>query len=233
MTWDRLADWWIEEVATDPAYDEEIAPLLLELLEPEPKAVYLDLGCGDGRIAARIIQQGTHVVGCDLNMDLLRLAIGGLPVVKTKLPDLSWARSAAFAGAYLDLVLEHLEDETSLFADVARVVKPGGVLALVANHPIWTAPQSSPIEDAEGETLWRMGRYFGRGFSDEPAGDHTVRFYHRTLADLLNAASNAGWDLSKVHESGISERQMRRFPEYAGQQEIPRIIGLRWLRRSS
>ena len=51
---------------------------------------------------------------------------------------------------------------------------------MVINHPIWTAPGSTPIEEPEGEILWRTGTYFGRGFSDEPAGKGKVRFYHRT-----------------------------------------------------
>lgn len=232
MTWDRLASWWIEELAADPAYDEEIAPLLLQLLEPQPNNLYLDLGCGNGRIASRVIAAGARVVGCDLNLELLRVSVKECPVVQTVLPQLAWVRSLAFDGAYVGLVLEHLEDEVAFFAQVAKAVRPGGVLAVVINHPVWTAPGSTPIEDPGGEILWRTGSYFGKGFSDEPAGKAKVRFYHRTMADLLNAASEAGWGLQRLSESGISQRQMERFPEYSGQGQIPRLLGLRWGRRT-
>ncbi len=116
-------------------------------------------------------------------------------MVQTVLPNLGWVRPASFDGAYVGLVLEHVEDEETFFAQVAKAVRPGGVLAMVINHPIWTAPGSTPIEEPEGEILWRTGTYFGRGFSDEPAGKGKVRFYHRTMADLINAASAAGWHL--------------------------------------
>ncbi|MFN2487482.1 MAG: class I SAM-dependent methyltransferase [Acidimicrobiia bacterium] len=228
MTWERLAGWWIDELAADPAYDEEIAPLLIRLLDPQPDRLYADLGCGTGRLATRVSQSGARIVGCDLNLELLRIAREECPVVQAVLPDLRWVRRSSFDGAYVALVLEHVEDEVAFFAQVAEVVRPGGVLAMVINHPVWTAPKSTPIEEPEGESLWRTGTYFGRGFSDERAGKGKVRFYHRTMADLLNSASAAGWDLRSMSESGISQRQMERFPEYAGQQQIPRVLGIRW-----
>jgi SAM-dependent methyltransferase len=230
MSWERLGAWWIEELESDPAYEEEIAPQLLELLAPERGRAYLDLGCGNGRMMRRVAAAGVRVVGCDVNLNLLRQANGA--VVKATLPDLRWARSDGFDGAYMALVLEHLADEEALFQAAARVVRERGALAVVINHPIWTAPGSSPIEQEDGEVLWRPGRYFGRGHSDEPAGRQKVRFYHRTLASLLTSAAMAGWDLQRVEEAGISAAAVARTPAYAGQEEIPRLLGLRWLRRT-
>jgi SAM-dependent methyltransferase len=230
MSWERLGAWWIEELESDPAYEEEIAPQLLELLTPERGRTYLDLGCGNGRMMRKVAAARAKVVGCDVNLTLLRQANG--PVVKATLPDLRWVRSDGFDGAYMALVLEHLADEEALFQAAARVVRRGGALAIVINHPIWTAPGSSPIEQEDGEVLWRPGRYFGRGHSDEPAGRQKVRFYHRTLASLLTSAAMAGWDLQRVEEAGVSATAVARTPAYAGQEEIPRLLGLRWLRRT-
>ncbi|HJQ95226.1 MAG TPA: class I SAM-dependent methyltransferase [Acidimicrobiia bacterium] len=229
MPWERLGAWWTEELNSDPAYEEEIAPQLFGLLAPEQGRTYLDLGCGNGRMMRQVSQVGARVLGCDLNLSLLRQAKG--PVVKVLLPDLRWVRPGSLDGAYLSLVLEHLADEEALFHAAARAVCRGGILAMVINHPIWTAPGSSPIEQEDGEVLWRPGRYFGRGHSDEPAGRQKVRFYHRTLASLLTAAAMAGWDLQRVEEVGISPAAVARTPAYAGQEEIPRLLGLRWLRR--
>ena len=36
VSWDRIDSWWLEELAGDPAYEEEIEPLLLSLLSPSP-----------------------------------------------------------------------------------------------------------------------------------------------------------------------------------------------------
>src|SRR5688572_3810843 len=104
MSWEHLGGWWIEELTSDPAYEEEIAPQLLGLLAPEPGRTYLDLGCGNGRMMSKVAAVGASVVGCDVNLSLLRQAKAA--VVKAVLPDLSWVRSGSFDGAYLGLVLE-------------------------------------------------------------------------------------------------------------------------------
>ena len=231
VSWDRIDSWWLEELAGDPAYHEEINPLLVSLLRPQPAALYVDLGCGEGRMLEVVSARGSRVVGCDLSLLLLSRAIEHGPVVRCVLPDLGWIKPASVDGAYAGLVLEHLRDEKAFFLAVADVVRPGGVLVVVINHPIWTAPQSSPIEDAGGEILWRPGVYFGRGQSREPAGTHKVVFYHRTMAALLTAAADAGWDLQELAEHGISPTQIARIPHYAGQEHIPRILGVRWQRR--
>lgn len=231
MTWHQLGTWWLEELESDPAYREEIEPLLLGLLDPQAGSLYVDLGCGEGRVMAAVKRAGARVVGCDIIPLLLDHARQYGPVVRAALPDLGWVKTKVFDGAYVGLVLEHLSDETEFFAQVARVVRSGGVLALVINHPIWTAPQSSPMEVADGETLWRPGLYFGRGHSDEPAGKKKVRFFHRTMADLLNSASASGWDLERLEERGVSNEQTTRVPDLLGQEHIPRVLGARWRQR--
>ena len=231
VSWDRIDSWWLEELAGDPAYDEEIEPLLMSLLKPEPHLLYLDLGCGEGRLMRSVTALGSRVVGCDLSQLLLSQARQFGPVVRCALPSLKWAKPASFDGAYVGLVLEHLRDEKAFFTSAANVVRSNGVLAIVINHPVWTAPNSSPIEDAGGEILWRPGTYFGRGFSREPAGTDKVTFYHRTMADLVNSASAAGWDLQHMEERGLSPEQVKRVPDLEGQEHIPRVLGLRWSRR--
>ncbi|MGI9611144.1 MAG: SAM-dependent methyltransferase, partial [Acidimicrobiia bacterium] len=61
--WD--ADWWISEVATDPAFREDVLPLLIEMLEPRPGHAYLDLGCGEGQGMRAVTEAGAAAIGCD------------------------------------------------------------------------------------------------------------------------------------------------------------------------
>src|SRR5690606_8028911 len=131
-------------------------------------------------------------------------------------------------GVVLVLVLEHIRDEEHVLAEAARVTRPGGVLALVINHPIWTAPGSTPIQDTTGEILWRPGEYFSTGWSDEPAGEGTIRFHHRTISRLLNSAASAGWMLEEMVEEGVTDAQIERTPGLRGQEHIPRLLGVRW-----
>lgn len=230
MEWGELATWWRQELRDDPAYEADVTPLVLQLLQAQAGERILDVGCGEGRLMALLASSGASPYGLDLSLDLLRSARMFGPVVRLTLPGLEPLDSAAFDAALVSLVLEHLEDEETFFADLGRVVRAGGRLALVMNHPIFTAPESAPIQE-DDEVLWRPGRYFERGFSDERAGEGVIRFYHRTLAELLNAASAAGWDLERLVELGATPSQIERHPALGQQRHIPRLLGAAWRRR--
>jgi SAM-dependent methyltransferase len=221
MSWYELSEWWIDEVVDDPAYQEVVTPLLLDVLKPEPGARYLDLGCGEGRVMRTLQSTGSETIGVEISRDLAQHAAKVGPTVVANLPDLSFLEDDSSDGAYCVLVLEHIVDVATLFKEIARVVRPNGVFALVANHPIWTAPGSTPItDDTDGEVFWRSGDYFGSGFTDEPAGEGTIRFHHRSMAELLNVAATSGWTLEKMVEQPHHE-----FKDQAG---IPRLLACRW-----
>ena len=227
--WEDLAGWWREEVAGDAAYREQVLPLLLGLLDPQPGLRYLDAGCGDGRVMKAVGATGAQAIGCDINGELLGQAGEEGPVVVCRLPGLDWVRPASLDGAYASLVVEHLADLAAFFTALADAVRTGGVLALVVNHPLFTAPESGPVVDpTDGEMLWRWGTYLEDGFTEEPAGSSSIIFYHRPLATLLNAAAGAGWALERTIELATDTTHD---PVLASQGHIPRLLGLRWVKR--
>ncbi len=216
MSWSGSVEWWLDEIETDPTYEDVITPLLLDVLEPKPGRLYLDLGCGEGRVMRVVDAAGARAHGLDANHTLAlragRAFVAHLPSIPV--------RSDSYDGVYCVLTLEHVPDHAIVFAESARVTKPGGVLALVMNHPIWTAPGSTPISDQFGEVLWRPGGYFDGGYSDIPAGEGVVTFHHRSMAELLGAAADAGWSLER-----IVEQPHYPFEDQAG---IPRLLACLW-----
>ena len=228
--WNELTEWWTAE-AQDPAYEEEVIPLFFEVLGEVRGRVLLDLGCGDGRIQGLVADRGAKAVGVDINPELARRASRRHPVFLHRLPGLACVRDGAVDGAYAVLTLEHIEDSARFFGEAARVVRPGGALALVINHPVYTAPRSGPVLDpSDGELFWRFGGYLEAGRTREPAGDRTVEFIHRPVGALLTEAAAAGWLLEEVKEQGVGARSAARDPILAKHGGIPHLMALRWRR---
>ena len=216
VNWSELTDWWLTEVSEDPAYAGVVTPLLLDTLRPEPGMTYLDVGCGEGRVMRAVAESGSAVHGLDINADLARRARLAMVGHALEIP----VRDASYDGVYSVLTFEHIPEHHRFFVEMARVTKPGGVLALVVNHPAWTAPGGTPISDSDGEVLWRPGGYFSEGSSDIQAGEGTVTFHHRSMSALLNAAAEARWSLEHMIEQPHHELE-----DQAG---IPRLMAGRW-----
>jgi SAM-dependent methyltransferase len=223
--WNRHAEWWLAQVQDDPIYRSDVIPLLTRMLAGV-SGTMLDLGCGEGQVMALF---PGRVIGCDISGRLLRRAKRRGPVVRAELPDLGWLRSGAVDAAYLVLVIEHLSD-LEVLVTASRVVRPGGNLVLVMNHPAFTAAGSGPILDqTDGEILWRWGEYFEVGTTQMAAAGVDVIFHHRPLATILNTAAAAGWKLDELVETGFSEAALAAEPGYVGQEQMPRLLGVRWL----
>ena len=111
---------------------------LRRCLEPLRGRRVLDLGCGKGRFAARLREGGAGVVGLDLSAAMLAGAAGLDRVLAS-------ARRLPFADGAFDAVVavevfEHLTALDSVLGEVRRVLRPGGILAIVdKNAGSWNA----------------------------------------------------------------------------------------------
>lgn len=94
----------------------------------------LDAGCGGGRYAALLARQGAFVVGVDLSsaVDKARALCDDRPnalIAQADLLKLPLAESV-FDLAFSIGVMHHSPDPRGAFAQVARRVRPGGLLAV-------------------------------------------------------------------------------------------------------
>lgn len=142
-------------------------PVVWGLLEGIAPGRALDLACGTGRHARRLVELGHRVEGVDLTPEMLRRAAQSVPQAVFREGDL---RAIPAVGEAFDLVvcglaLAHVPDLPGAVAELARVLRPGGVAIVSVLHPFlahlgWHAP----FEDAEGRR--RFVREHPHGHAD-------------------------------------------------------------------
>jgi SAM-dependent methyltransferase len=225
--WDDIARWWVGLVRDDPTQSTDALDLLTALIDGTGGRT-LDLGCGEGQVMRAL---DGPVVGTDLSERLLVQAAAAGPVVRARLPDLSWVRRGSIDRAIAVGVVDMLEDHVGFFLHTALAVRPGGHLIVVMNHPVATAPHSEPLEDPDGLILWRWGDYLVPGSSAQPAANRRVDLFHRPLGELLTTAAEAGWQFERMIERGPSDAAIASDPGFRGQGHIPHMLGARWVRR--
>jgi len=143
----------------------------------------LDAGCGGGRHCFGALDRGVHSVGLDLDLPSLVIARAGIherrgrateklhggvlrgDVFRLPFPD------GAFDRAICSEVMEHVHDYGAAARELARVVRPGGTLAVTI-----------PTAITEWLYLAATRRYF------ESPGGHIRVFRPRDLAQALARA---------------------------------------------
>jgi demethylmenaquinone methyltransferase/2-methoxy-6-polyprenyl-1,4-benzoquinol methylase len=100
-----------------------------ELALPAGSLVY-DLACGTGDLCRELVAAGYRPVGFDFSHGMLRAARTDAPLVEADILRLP-VRDGAADGATCGFALRNVVSLEDLFAELARVVRPGGRIALL------------------------------------------------------------------------------------------------------
>jgi SAM-dependent methyltransferase len=169
--------------------------LLLDLfLSARPGPEVLNAGAGQGSLTLKLAELGYAVTSTDVSaaaVTVLRERTGS-EVVQADLTSLPFG-DAQFDGAVLGEVLEHIDDDRGALREVARVLRPRGVVAI-------SVPANPQL--------------FGP--SDEWAG-HVRRYTRPALLEACTGAglrveSCVGWGfpVSRLYHRHVYERYLAR-----------------------
>ena len=122
-----------DELAAKP-YDRRMLEVFAELVRASGDGEVADLGCGPGRVTAHLASLGLDAFGVDLSpgmVEVARMRHPGLlfevgSMLALDLPDASLAGVVA----WYSIIHTPAERRPALFAELARVVRPGGWLLL-------------------------------------------------------------------------------------------------------
>lgn len=176
---------------------------ILEWLQPRDTDSILDAGCGRGFYLTFVREVSpARLAGVELDFAticLAKQALGGLDkltLANANLLALPFPERN-FDKVILSEVLEHVEDDIGVLVMLARILKPGGLLAITvphANYPFWWDPINKTLEVL-------FGIHIQHGVLAGLWANH-VRLYRE---EQLCAA---------VAESGLEILEVRRFTHY-------------------
>ncbi len=135
-TWSRCADGYVDTFA---GITRETVPLLLEAGAIQPGSKVLDIGSGPGHVADLLFKAGTNVTGVDFSSNMVEVAQNRYPQITFKQADAEQLpfEAGSFDAVVANYVVHHLARPEKVFAEIRRVLKPGGRFAFA----VWGAPE--------------------------------------------------------------------------------------------
>jgi SAM-dependent methyltransferase len=208
----RAHEWGTAPEFVGPRHELRERLLLDLFLAAGPGPEVLDAGAGQGTLSAKLAALGFEVTSSDASptaVAVLREHAPG-PVVEADVTSLPF-ESQSFDAAVLGEVLEHVEDDRGALEEIARVLRPRGVLAL-------SVPANPKLY----------------GASDIWAG-HVRRYTRPALIDACTSAGFVverclgwGFPVARLYHRHVYERYLDRrgpAPPARRQQPLVRLLG--------
>ncbi|HEY9229734.1 MAG TPA: class I SAM-dependent methyltransferase, partial [Gemmatimonadaceae bacterium] len=130
----RAYDRWAATYDTDANATRDLDATIVRASAPDPTAGdVLELGCGTGKNTVWLAERGRRVVAMDFSQGMLdvarrRVAGDNVHFVRQDVRTRWSAEDASFDVVIGNLILEHVDNVSFVFAEAARVIRPGGTL---------------------------------------------------------------------------------------------------------
>jgi SAM-dependent methyltransferase len=120
--------WNAADYAKVGGFVSELGTAALDLLDPRPGELILDVGCGEGALTQKIVDRGARVVGIDNSPEMIEAAQArGLDARPMAAADMHFA--GEFDAAFSNAALHWMLDKDAVAAAIFRATKRGGRFA--------------------------------------------------------------------------------------------------------
>jgi len=174
-------------------------------LQLAPDSVVLDLACGTGDLCRELTRQGLTPVGVDFSAGMLENARVTTALVRGDALRLPFA-NASVAGIVSGFALRNFAALEPFFAECARVVRPGGRLALLDV----AEPDSPQVRALHGVWFRKVVPFVGGIVSDRSAYAYlpASTAYLPSPSELALEVARAGFDQVERRALGFGAAQL-------------------------
>ena len=239
-SWESVAGWYDKLLEGEGTYQRElILPNLLRLMNIKRGDAVLDLACGQGFFAQEFAAKGAAVVGVDASKSLIaiarRNAAARTAIFHTASADaLPFLKNMSMDKVAVVLALQNIEHIAAVLRECARVIKKGGALYIVLNHPAFRVPKASGWgwDEKEKVQYRRIDRYLSESKvpiqmhpGDKP-NQYTTSF-HRPLQYYSKAFNKTGFSIALMEEWNSHKKSQegpRAAAEDIARKEVPLFL---------
>jgi ubiquinone/menaquinone biosynthesis C-methylase UbiE len=248
--WNENAEVWtkLARAGYDVYRDYLNTPAFFAMLPDVAGLWGIDIGCGEGHNTRLLAQRGARVTAVDVSEVFIRYAKQseeqeplGIDYRVASAVELPFA-DAVFDFAVGFMSFMDIPETERVFAEVRRVLQPGGFLQFSIEHPCFATPHRRNLRDAQGRTYaLEVGDYFRnrQGEVDEwlfSAAPPEVRQglrkfqtprFTRTISQWLNLLIETGFVVERVEEPRPSDEAVEAYPRLQGAQVVAYFLHLR------
>jgi ubiquinone/menaquinone biosynthesis C-methylase UbiE len=243
-----FANYWNDRAGDEgEAYKRYVLdPLMFKLVDGFKDKVVLELGCGNGYLASKLLSQSpSRIIMMDIserNLEHARAKCAD-PKVSFLQQDATepWkVDSGSVDIIYSNMMLNEVEDIKTPIEEAVRVLRNNGVFIFSVTHPAWDLfVYAQEKAGLPSKKIKNLGGYFSRGFSkfimsgdsrnkpelkEKYKQDFEVEHYHRPVADYFEQLVDAGFVVNRLLEPELTEELLRNNPRFAEYEDNP--IGL-------
>jgi len=164
----RLASRVPRELAI-PGTHDKVLQILRQYIALGDSPRVLDIGAGQGALSMRLMEAGARVSACDVVPE--QFEVPGVEFRAVTADGRLPFDDASFDAALAIEVLEHIDGHDRFFSDVARVLKPGGIV-------MFTTPNILSLKSRMRFLLTGFFYSFGplEPFTRDPVSQHIAPF---------------------------------------------------------
>jgi SAM-dependent methyltransferase len=119
--------WSAADYAKHAAFVPRLGDAVLQLLDPKPGELILDVGCGDGVLTERIVQAGARVIGLDSSVEMVEAARArGIDAFVADAEDMDVERFGTFDAVFSNAALHWMLGPDAVACGIFKALRNGG-----------------------------------------------------------------------------------------------------------